>query len=176
MAKSKSEYYTPPFTILIDSREQRPWSFLGLTSDAKDGNRPVLVHTRQEYLGDYQGDYQIEGLEDEFSIERKSVADFQSTLLGFSDGHRDRFEKELDQLRKKEYAAVIIEGSMFDVLADSPEYGQKTAAENAKILLRSEISLSIKHQVQFKFCSNRKLAEIYAFRTMEMFWRYTRKR
>ncbi len=182
---SRSEIYTPPFTILIDSQEQHPWSFLGLQTDLKHGRvcpesgqripRSIIPHTRRQHLGKGQGDYKIEGMEDVFSIERKSLADFQSTLLGYGDGHRDRFERELETLSGMKRAFVVIEGSYEPFLAQAPEWGDRSREENAKNLFRSDISLSLRYGIPFRFFDTRQLAEIWAFRTMEKFYEYEMK-
>lgn len=89
------------FHILIDSAEQHPFSFSGLRSDANEGYTQLRVLTSIECLGrhpDSLGDYSLAGGIGRCHIERKSMGDCQSTILGFNDGHRDRFEQELRNL------------------------------------------------------------------------------
>ena len=52
---------TCPFTILIDSMEQHPFSFTGLFTDADQDNRPLIVNTQWQALGVSNGDYSIYG-------------------------------------------------------------------------------------------------------------------
>src|SRR5688572_3920262 len=40
-----------PFTVLIDTAEQSPFTFAGLRSDAADGGRPLIVPIQYQSLG-----------------------------------------------------------------------------------------------------------------------------
>lgn len=83
-------------TIIIDTREQRPLDFLHLPSE-----RGTLQ----------SGDYSVAGLEAEFAVERKSVADLcQSVTRG-----RERFERELHRLRGFDFARLLIVGEPYEV-------------------------------------------------------------
>ena len=62
--------------IVVDSREQSPYSFNGIETEVKA--LPV-------------GDYSISGLEDYISIERKEINDLINCLCQ----DRARFEREL---------------------------------------------------------------------------------
>jgi DNA excision repair protein ERCC-4 len=84
--------------IVIDTREQKPFTFSG------------EVETRRGTLA--VGDYSLRGLEDEVAIERKSLND----LLGSITGGRERFIKELRQLRAFRFAAIVVEAGWDDVL------------------------------------------------------------
>lgn len=82
--------------VVIDSREKRPYVFENSVRTKIDA-----------------GDYSLEGLETRIAIERKSLDDLVQTLLH----GRVRFAIELAKLKHYEFAAVVIEGSMQDVLA-----------------------------------------------------------
>lgn len=84
--------------IVIDTREQTPWTFEGLG-----------VATTRAKLD--AGDYSIEGLEKRVSIERKSIDDWTGTVLR----DRTRFYKELELLRAYEFRCVMIETSVRDI-------------------------------------------------------------
>ena len=83
-------------SIIVDSREQLPYQF------DNSIRRKLDV-----------GDYSIEGLETRIAIERKSLEDLVGTLLR----GRRRFARELHALRAYSFAAVVIEGSIADILA-----------------------------------------------------------
>lgn len=85
--------------IVIDSREQAPLVFRNLPSIT---------------AGLVTGDYSIQGLEDLFSIERKSLDDITACCSG---ENRQRFERELCRLRGMDFARLLIVGSMADILA-----------------------------------------------------------
>jgi ERCC4-type nuclease len=78
-------------TIVIDTREKAPFSF----SDA--------VRTEVKTLA--VGDYSIAGLENQIVCERKSLSDLLSSLTH----GRERFQRELKQLRAFRFACIIIE-------------------------------------------------------------------
>lgn len=174
-----------PFTILIDSAESQPWDFHGLQCDANKDYRPLIVTTKWRCLGRYPnslGDYAIEGCEGECHIERKSIEDCRGTILGWpkklnyvekiaGTGRRERFEKELDNLTKIPYAAVIVEGTMGNVVLNVEDYGTKTRETLAKILSRSIMAYQQDYRVPWFFCDGRRHAEVAAFRFFERFWR-----
>lgn len=164
-----------PFTILIDSQEKAPWPFSPpiRARSRVDARRRVYgeIQTRTEYLGVGQGDYTLAG--DEYrgriAIERKSVEDLQGTLLGFRQ-RRDRFCRELENLACMDCAAVICEGTIGQVLAQAPEYGSHSAAENRNILMGTILDWQQEYRVPWIFCDDRRLAELTAFRILEKFW------
>lgn len=82
--------------IVIDTREQRPYSF-------PDSIREALP----------AGDYSLEGLQNQVAVERKSMDDFVNTILH----SKRRFRAELTKLQSYSFAAVVIEGSVRDILA-----------------------------------------------------------
>lgn len=90
-----------PITVLIDTREQRPWSL-----------DPGLFVTERTTLK--TGDYSIKGLEDhQFVLERKSLGDFVGTVIG----DWLRFRHELNRIAAFDYAAIIVEADVEDVLS-----------------------------------------------------------
>lgn len=84
--------------IVIDTREQRPYDFPGTTTV-----RRALP----------SGDYSLDGLENCIAIERKSLDDWINTILR----SRARFRRELRQLQSYEFAAIVIEASIADILS-----------------------------------------------------------
>ncbi len=160
-----------PFTILIDSAEQHPFTFHGLRADAKQQHRPFWVPVEVRSLGrhpDGMGDYSIDGFVGRVHVERKSVADFQGTILGFGES-RERFEQELHNLSQVDAACVVIEGSYQDALRCNR--GTKSAKVQSKILNRSTVALQQDYGVSFMFCGSRRLAEQFTFRFLERFHR-----
>ncbi len=86
-----------PLTLITDSREQRPLDFSGLSG--------VGVVSR----GLRAGDYSIVGFEEDFAVERKSLADLIGTLA--QSKARERFRRELLILRSYSYAELMIVGA-----------------------------------------------------------------
>lgn len=157
-----SEPLPCPFTILIDTREQAPWSFRGLTANADKDYRPLVVDTRTATLP--TGDYSIAGYENYITIERKSLSDAFSTFTH----ERERWERELDRMRKIPSCHVIIEGD-FDEIAQGPI--KNGGANVGKAVMRSIFAWTIRFpHVHFWPCPSRDFAESAAFRLLEKFW------
>lgn len=178
MPKKPAEVINNPFTILIDTAEQQPFSFEGFRSDANRKNRPLIVATERECLGrhpDSLGDYTIKEYRNRCNVERKSMNDAHSTLLGFGNGHRERFESELSNLAKIEAACVVVECSLHRLVAEAPEWGKRTAAQNAKSLHRSVIGLQQDYRIPWFFCDTRRLAEQTVFRFLSRFFEKQRE-
>lgn len=105
--------------IQIDTREQKPWIFE--EEPIKKGKTVRIIGSIEESLS--AGDYCIYGAEDLCVIERK---------LGFSEIYgniinkegRERFEKELEKLKKVKFKYLVIEsGVNLDLLSLSvPQY------------------------------------------------------
>ncbi len=88
---------SPPFTAIIDTREQLP-----LDLRYRDGQ---FLLTKVATLK--TGDYSVDGLQDKIAIERKSLQD----LVQCIGKHRDRFEACLERMRSFEVKAVVVEAS-----------------------------------------------------------------
>ena len=163
-------FVTCPFTILIDTREQQPFVFEGLTTNSDRGNLPLIVPHKFESLGNHAGDYGILGYKGLASVERKSMYDAHGTFLGWGD-RRENFETELANLSTLEASAVVIECSRAELIKRAPSRGKKTAAENAKILFRQVLAWEQDYRVPFVFCESRDMAMAATFRILERFWR-----
>lgn len=163
------------FTILIDSREQHPFTFEQLKADAKEEHRPLIVRNKIQSLGNSMGDYSIEGFEGRCHIERKSFDDAQGTTLGWGD-RRQQFERTLANLADMECSAVVVECNIYELCVAAPARGKKSQQENAKILHRQILAWQQDYRVPWLFCGNRRFAEITAFRTLERFWKKQNER
>ena len=163
--------------------EQHPFSFEGVRADTSDMNAAqrrlfeaglwdgkIEVQTKFKALGASNGDYSIEGFQGRCHLERKSIDDCHGTVLGWGD-RRERFQRELANLSEMESAAVVIECSFGDLLAQAPEHGKKSAAENRKILFRQVLSWQQRYRVPWIFCDSRGMAELVAFRWLDKFFR-----
>ena len=172
-ATSTSETISCPFTILIDSAEQHPFTFERIRSDANHNHRLMAVSTRWFCLGRHPnqyGDYSVDGFVRRVQVERKSIEDCQNTVLGF-DGTRDRFENELLNLSRIEAPLVVVEGTAWDVLNQENSRRTREHKVVAKQLHRSFIALMQDYHVPWWFAKSRREAEITTFRWFERFWR-----
>lgn len=87
-------------TVITDTREQTPW--------ALDPTRFVMERGTLK-----TGDYTVKGLDSRLRIERKNLGDAVSTFI--TDWLR--FRKELYRLAFFDYAAIVVEADVEDVLA-----------------------------------------------------------
>lgn len=148
--------------VVIDTREQLPFDFAGMTCDQADGGGPLTIPTCVNTLT--SGDYSILGYETRVAVERKSLADLYSTL---GQG-RDRFERELERLAGYDFAAVVIEATWPEVCSDPPPHTQLPP----KTVFRSVLAWSVRYpRVHWFPCGVRRLAEVTTFRLLERFVR-----
>lgn len=149
-------------TVAIDSREQRWFTFGGLTADATDGGGPFNVPIRRVTLK--SGDYSLLGFEEKVAVERKSTAD----LFGTIGQGRERFERELARLQEMDFAAVVVEAGWGEILDNPPLYTQLPP----KTVFRSVLAWQQRYRgVHWVMCDSRRLAEVTTFRILERFWR-----
>ena len=124
-----------PVTFIIDTREQEPLGF-----------NPQLVRPVRRALP--AGDYSVEGLETLVAVERKSLADFVSTLIHA----RERFHRELQRLTGYSRACVVVEADLADVLA-----GRYRGGAHPHALLGSALAITVDLGIPVFFCSNRQI-------------------
>jgi len=122
-----------PATIIVDTREQEPYSF-----------DPRLAGAVRRALP--AGDYSIEGLEGIVAVERKTLDDFVSTVIH----SRSRFREELRKLGGYRAACVVVEAGLQDVLR---KRYRGEAHPNA--VLGSALSIILDFRVPVFFCGNR---------------------
>jgi ERCC4-type nuclease len=140
-----------PFTLVIDTREQRPYSFEGVAPTVRAG-LPA-------------GDYSILGHETAFAIERKAIGDAFSSFTR----ERDRFKRELEKLQSYELAVILIEASLDDLLDHPPE---RVAHVRPATVINSLLSWRVDYGVTPIFGSrDRDRCRALVFRLAERFWR-----
>lgn len=150
-----------PFIVAVDTREQAPYHFQDLEADADKGYRPLIVRDQRMTLR--TGDYSIVGLQDNVTIERKSLEDAYGT---FGSG-RERFERELERMAEMDFAAVVIEASWSHLIGRPP----KRSRLQPKTVYRSIIAWQQRYGVHFWDCPTRSFAERTTFRLLERFWK-----
>ena len=134
--------------IIIDTREQTPWSF--------PPDIPTIPGTLDS------ADYSIEGLQELCGIERKSLSDFLGCCTGEG---RDRFKRELLRLRSFRCKAVIIETSLNTILQ-----GGYRSKINPESVLGSITSWQTRYDIPFVFADSPESAARYCLATMRTFW------
>lgn len=123
-------------TIIIDTREQEPYSFDSRLAAAVRRALPA-------------GDYSVEGLEERVAVERKTLNDFVSTVIH----SRNRFREELQKLSGYRAACVVVEAGVLDVLLH--RY-RGDAQPNA--VLGNALSIILDFRIPVFFCGNRQAA------------------
>jgi DNA excision repair protein ERCC-4 len=125
-----------PVPLVIDTREQEPYSF-----------DPKLVAPVRRALP--AGDYSIAGLERDVAVERKTLDDFVGTVIRA----RDRFHRELAKLGEYHRACVVVEGTLADLLT-----GKYTSRAHPESIFGSALAITVDYGVPVFFCSNRQAA------------------
>ncbi len=134
------------FTIVVDTREQRPYQFPGAVVKALP-----------------TGDYSIVGLTDRVTIERKSKADAYSSL---GQG-RARFRRELERLALFDYAAIVVEDTVPGFLRRPPH-----SKMNARSAMGSLLAWSVRYRVPVFFAGDRVHSQALTNKLLEMYWKY----
>jgi len=147
----------PDFTIIIDTREQRPYLFKGY---------PIF----QQALP--AGDYSIRGFETFIAIERKQA---EEVYLNFGHG-RERFMRECEKLSSYERKAIIIEND-FERLVNPPDY---TRAKYKMKLKRSHIMGSLakligEYGIPVIFASGRREGNELTFAILKQYYKCKRE-
>lgn len=139
--------------IIIDTREQSPYTFRSVAKPAPPVQRATLA----------TGDYSILGCETEIAIERKSKNDlYQSVTRG-----RDRFEREFERMSRMDFAAVVIECS-FESMFTPP---RQSTAVNPKTPFRTLLAWCQRYRVPFFNYPTRAHAEKATFLLLHYYWK-----
>jgi DNA excision repair protein ERCC-4 len=112
--------------IICDTREQKPFHF----SPAVEVIRAALP----------VGDYSLAGLEEEIAIERKSLPDLLQSITR----ERERFTRELRQLRAYRLAVLMIESNWEAI--QSGLYGFPSQVRPSSVI-GSLMSFALKYRV-----------------------------
>jgi DNA excision repair protein ERCC-4 len=118
---------TPTPTILTDSREQTPLPFAHFPTE-----RATLP----------TGDYSVKGFENDFCIERKSVAD----LVQSATFERERFERELVRMRGYSFRRLLVVGSLADI-----EAHRYRSQANPKAIIASLTAFEVRYSLPVCF-------------------------
>ena len=132
------------FTIIIDTREQQPWSFEHYTTASKKLDT---------------GDYSIEGLEDIICIERKkSVTEVANNIT------ESRFIDVIDRMSKYKYAFLLLEFDLEQVLnypvgSNLPRRLWDKVKITPAFIIKHILELQLNHNIKVLFCGSQSDAE-----------------
>ena len=143
-------------TILVDTREQRPFTFEHERYDVQIQPGTLTV-----------GDYSLAGLQDKVAVERKSLPDLVQCL----GRERERFERELLRGAALDAFAVVVEGSWSD-LAN----GNFRSQLNPHAACQSVLAFMSRYRVPFHFAGSRAAAEYVTWGFLRQYLEGARKR
>ena len=154
-----------PFTVIIDTREQLPYSFDRMPGPAAD--TILAVPTVVEGLP--SGDYSIQDMESLIAIERKSLDDAYGSMTW----GRKRFEAEIGRLNELPgFAAVVIEADWREIVAPAEHRPGWENQTDPKSVVGTINSWSIRYpRVHWMACGSRREAEIRTFQLLQAAWR-----
>ena len=127
------------FRIITDTREKLPYDFT-------THRGPVDTEALET------GDYSVEGFEDVFAVERKSLSDLIRTVTW----GRKNFEAELDRANSLAEFVVVIEAYPDDLANHIEEYGRKVHPNS---IFGSLKAWEKYRGVPFYWCGSRENAE-----------------
>lgn len=136
----------PGPVVVIDTREQIPYAFA----------RSVVGTLAT-------GDYSLVGLEDRVTVERKTKIDAYGTI----GRGRERFTRELARMAMFEYAAIVIECSLAEMLVQPSR-----SRLSPRAAVRSLVSWSVRYRVHVFFADDRAHGEALTAVILEKFWKH----
>lgn len=150
------KYLDPMPTIIVDTREQWPYTF----SEMPFGKNLTIETVRGTLT---TGDYSLTGFENAIAIERKSVKDFYQSITG----QRARFEREVRRLSEITVKAIVVEGRFSDVMLPL-FYGSHLPPGT---ISGTVASWYVRYGVPFWFLVERFEAERFTFKLLFQFWK-----
>lgn len=128
------------FTLIIDTREQRPL----FTSSNKPKDLPILSQ-KLNY-----GDYSIRGFTDKFAIERKQISDFYSYIGK---------EREKTVQKMNEFDAIIKSGGWVGLIIECSEeeilWGLMISKVSPEVARQAINSFRVRYNIHIYYSKNR---------------------
>ena len=164
------DLFVCPFTVLVDTREQAPWTFQQIVIERRLWSITRIAATLAT------GDYTIAGCEGRLCIERKSAAD----LVGSVTAGNARFRREHERMHKiachrnaegfnDGFACVVVEGCLAAICEElDQDAGRKVTSES---VLGAVASWPMWYRVPWFFAGDRRTAERLAFKIMLKWWK-----
>ncbi len=135
-------------SILVDSREKRPWDFFG-----DDDFEQVITQKLDA------GDYSLLEPSGLIIIERKASAD--ELFLNFSKkSEKERFYREVERLKQYQYRFIVIEQTLEELMNSGSYYVNKRQRKFSPymppaVVLNTLIDLMINHNIHVIFASHK---------------------
>ena len=151
------------FTIIVDTREQQPWTF----ENHAVSNRKLDT-----------GDYSIDGLENILGIERKkSISEFANNIT------ESRYQDVVSRLSQLKYSFLLLEFDLEDVFiypigSTVPKRMWSKIKISPAFIIKNILELELSHNIKVMFCGNsnnaQKMAE-YILRKVNYIERHSTK-
>lgn len=149
------------FTIIIDTREQAPFNFRDIDQLSRYGGGTLIIPTKKKCLP--TGDYSIEGMESEITIERKEMGDF----FNCCGQDRERFEKQLSRLNEMKFGCMMIEADWNTIMR-----GHRESKMEPESIRGSVVAWQMETFPNVKWWfGGRRFAEVTTFRILDRWWR-----
>lgn len=148
------------FTIIIDTREQKPWTFETQASASHKLDT---------------GDYSIEGLENLLAIERKrNVAEVANNIT------EKRFKDVIERLKNIKHSFILLEFDLEDVMkypigSDIPKRLWDKIRISPSFIVKHLLDLQLEHNIKVMFCGNSINAEKIALSIMRRIYKLEKK-
>lgn len=148
------------FTIVVDTREQKPWEF----------SEYATAHTKLD-----TGDYSIQGLEDIVAIERKrNVAEVANNIT------ESRFQDVINRLKLIKYPFLLLEFDLNNVMdypigSTIPKRLWSKIKISPNYIIRHLLDLQIDHKINVIFCGNSSNAEKIALAILKRIYKLEHK-
>ena len=132
------------FTIIVDTREQKPWQF---------AHQATANHKLDT------GDYSIEGLQHLLCIERKKRAsEFANNIV------ESRFQDVVMRMSQLKYSFLLLEFNLNDLLiypvgSTVPKLMWDKIKITPAFLMKHILELQLNHNIKVYFCGNSSNAE-----------------
>jgi ERCC4-type nuclease len=136
----------PRPVVLIDTREQLPYSF-DAYGNWIGGTALTTLNT---------GDYSIQGMQDLIALERKTLNDVVRSLMA----DRGRFLRMIDRMGSFKYKCLLIEASRQEV--KSPYQFADAVKAHPNGVVGSLDAIAARYSIQIHYGSDRALSEEFA--------------
>lgn len=145
--------------IIIDSREQAPFTFSGSWyADKGVSTAPGALTV---------GDYSLAGLQDRVAVERKELGD----LIQCLGRERDRFERELMRAAALDSFAVVVEADWGDIA-----HGHYRSRLNPHAACQSVLAFAGRYRIPFLFAGTRDAAQYMVWGFLRQYLEGARRR
>lgn len=155
------------FDIIVDTREQQPWTFANVNGDIID---KIIYHKLDT------GDYTIAGFEETLCIERKkSVAELANNITD------SRFDHELSRMYEFRHKFLLLEFDYYNIDtypigSDIPKRLHKDIKITGPYILKKLSEIAIQYDIHVIPCGNTSYAEMVAISLMKRIYeRYNKQ-